>query len=124
MAVQQNLPTRNADSNTAVAPSRADAYLGAMVNPLHANHLGSAIEGSLFVGITPTSGTGVIGHAAPTTFDETKPYIVLYNSSTTKFIYPLFIVFNETAASVGGTVMRFVPCVDNGNRYSSAGSDL
>lgn len=124
MAIQQNLPTRNNDSNTAAAPSRADAYLGAMVTPLNGGNLGAAIEGSYFVGITPTSGTGIIGHAAPTTFDETKPYLLLYNSSTTKYIYPQYITFNETVASVGGTVMRFVPVVDTGNRYSSAGTAL
>ena len=32
-----------------------------------------ADEGSYFTAITPTSGTGIIGHAAPTTFDEAKP---------------------------------------------------
>lgn len=92
--------------------------------PLSVQNLGAATEGSYFVGITPTSGTGIIGHAAPTTFDETKPYILLYNASTTKTLYPQFVQFNETVASVGGTVMRFVPCVDNGNRWSSAGTDL
>jgi len=124
MPIATALPTRNADSTATANPNRADAYLDAWTLPVIGNNMGAAVEGSYFVGITPTSGTGIIGHAAPTTFDETKPYLVLYNSSSTKFIYPQFIQFNETVASVGGTVMRFVPCVDNGNRYSSAGTAL
>lgn len=124
MAIQNGLPTRNADSSTAQSPSRADSYLGAFTTPLTGKEYGAVSEGSYFVGITPTSGTGIIGHAAPTTFDETKPYILLYNSSTTKYIYPQYVSFNETVASVGGTVMRFVPCVDNTNRYTSGGTAL
>lgn len=123
MAVNNNLPTA-IQNGVASVPSRAGTYLEAYNAPLTAKEMYYADEGSYFVGITPTSGTGVIGHAAPTTFDETKPYLLLYNSSTTKRLYPQFIQFNETVASVGGTVMRFVVCVDNTNRYSSAGSDL
>ena len=124
MAIQNALGTRNADSSTAQNPNRADSYLGACVTPLTNKEYGFVSEGSYFVGITPTSGTGIIGHAAPTTFDETKPYLLLYNASTSKTVYPQFIQFNETVASVGGTVMRFVPVIDTGNRYASAGTAL
>jgi hypothetical protein len=124
MPIAAGLPTRSGDSTVAANPNRADNYGGAITTPLSIQALGNAMEGSYFVGITPTSGTGIIGHAAPTTFDETKPYILLYNSSATKTLYPQYIQFNETAASVGGTTVRFVPCVDNGNRWSSAGTDL
>jgi hypothetical protein len=124
MPIAGALPTRNADGTAASNPNRSDNYGGAFTTPLSVQALGNATEGSYFVGITPTSGTGIIGHAAPTTFDETKPYLLLYNSSATKFLYPQFIQFNETVASVGGTVMRFVPVIDNGNRWSSAGTDL
>lgn len=123
MSVNTALPTRLVDG-TAAVPSRADAYLGAMVTPLSNKEIGAVMEGSYFTAITPTSGTGVIGHAAPTTFDDTKPYIFLYNSSTTKFLYPQYIQLNETVASVGGTAVRFVPVIDNGNLYSSAGTNL
>lgn len=124
MAIARSLPTRNSDASTATNPSRAGSYLEAYALSLTSKEYGFADEGSYFVGITPTSGTGVIGHAAPTTFDQTKPYLLLYNSSTTKSIYPQFVMFNETVASVGGTVMRFVPVIDNTNRYSSAGTAL
>lgn len=123
MTVNQNLPTA-ISAGIASVPSRADQYLGAYTSPITSKEWMTADEGTYFIGITPTSGTGIIGHAAPTTFDETKPYLLLYNSSTTKRLYPQFIQFNETVASIGGTVMRFVPCIDNTNRYSSAGTDL
>lgn len=124
MAYQSALPTKNADSSAIATPTRTGAYNEAYVTPITNKEFFLADEGSYFTAITPTSGTGIIGHAAPTTFDETKPYLVLYNASTTKSLYPQFISFNETVASVGGTVMRFVPCIDNGNRYSSAGTAL
>jgi hypothetical protein len=125
MPIANNLPTRQNDGITVANPNRADAYQGAWVTPLNGGNVGASIEGSYFVAITPTSGTGIIGHAAPTTFDATKPYICLYNSNTNgKYIYPQFVMFNETVASVGGTVMRFVPVVDAGNRYSSAGTAM
>jgi hypothetical protein len=123
MAVQNALPTLNPDS-TAATPSRSDPYLGAWTMPTTNKEFGSVAEGSYFVGITPTSGTGIIGHAAPTTFDVTKPYLLLYNSSTTKTLYPQFITLTTTVASIGATVVRFVPVIDAGNRYSSAGTAL
>lgn len=124
MAYQSSLPTKNGDSSVVSTPSRTGAYNEAYVTSMSNKEFFFADEGSYFTAITPTSGTGIIGHAAPTTFDEAKPYLCLYNSSTSKSLYPQFISFNETVASVGGTAMRFVPCVDNGNRYSSAGTAL
>ena len=81
-----------------------------------------ADEGSYHVAITPTAGTGIIGHAAPTTFDETKPYLVLYNASTTNRVYPQFITFYETVASAGGARVQFTIATDTGNRRSSGGT--
>lgn len=124
MPYQATLPTKNADGSAIATPTRTGAYNEAYVTPITNKEFFSADEGSYFTAITPTSGTGIIGHAAPTTFDETKPYLCLYNSSLTKNLYPQFISFNETVASVGGTVVRFVPAIDNGNRYSSAGTAL
>ena len=80
-------------------------------------------EGSYFVAVTPTPGTGVIGHAAPTTFDEAKPYMVLFNGGT-NYIYPQFITLYETVAGVGHTRVQFTLTIDNGDRRSSAGSAL
>jgi hypothetical protein len=124
MAISQGLPTRTADSTAIATPSRADNYGGAIVQPLSGKEFGAVAEGSYFVGITPTPGTGVIGHAAPTTFDEAKAYIVLYNSSSTVSLYPQFLQLHNTVVSVGDTRVQFTICVDSGNRYSSAGTSL
>lgn len=76
------------------------------------------------VAITPTPGTGIIGHAAPTTFDETKPFITLYNPSLTKRIYPVFLQLHNTVVSVGGARVQLTVCTDRGNRRSSGGTAL
>lgn len=123
MAITSALGTYNGDSSAANTPSRTGSYLEAYVAPVTNKELYTADEGSYWTFITPTSGTGIIGHAAPTTFDETKPYLLIYNG-TAKRLYPQFIDFNETVAGVGGTGVTFVPCVDTGNRYSSAGTAL
>jgi hypothetical protein len=82
-----------------------------------------AEAGACFVGVTPTPGTGIIGHAAPTTFDEAKPYFVCYNGGT-KNIYPLSLQLYSTVAGVGGARVQFTVTLDDGNRYSSAGTAL
>lgn len=87
------------------------------------HEFGLADEGSSFVAISPTAGTGIIGHAAPTTFDETKPYLFLYNNGQNR-IYPQFLRLYETVASVGGARVQFTLALDYGNRYSSGGTAL
>lgn len=110
---------------TAITPNRADGQGGAWVLPVVGRDLGAVAEGSLFTAVTPTSGTGIIGHAAPTTFDQTKAYIYVYNGGT-KTIYPQNLVLTETVASIGGTTggLRIVPVLDIGNRFSSGGTAL
>lgn len=124
MAINSALPTYNPDGTAVTLPTRTGAYLEAYIASVTNKEFFAADEGSYFIGISPTSGTGVIGHAAPTTFDETKPYALLYNSSTTKRLYPQFLQLNTTVASVGQNVVQFTICIDNGNRYSSAGTAL
>ncbi len=116
-------PTKNADSSTVGTPDRAGSYGEAYVAPVSNKELFSADEGSYFVAITPTAGTGVIGHAAPTTFDEAKPLFVFYNGGT-KNIYPQFLHLHETVASVGGARVQLTFTMDDGNRRSSAGTAL
>lgn len=124
MAIATRLPTLNADSSAVVVPSRADGYLGAVTSPLSGKELFQAAEGSYFTACSPTPGTGVIGHAAPTTFDEAKPYLLVYNGHATKSLYPQFLQLNETVASVGGVRVQLTMTIDSGNRYSSAGTAM
>lgn len=123
MAVYVNRPTATADGSAVVQPSRADNYLGAFVSPVTSKELFLAAEGSYFTACSPTPGTGVIGHAAPTSFDEAKPYLVVYNGSTLN-LYPQFLQLNETVASVGGTMVQLTQTIDIGNRYSSGGTAM
>lgn len=119
MAIARDLPGTNADG--AGTPSRTGTYTEAYVLPLTGKELFTADEGSYFTAISATPGTGIIGHAAPTTFDEAKPYLVLYNGGA-KRIYPQFLRLYATAASVGDTRSQFTITTDVGNRRSSAGT--
>ena len=122
MGVNRGRPTANVDGTPPQTLPRQGRYTEEFSIPLSPQHFALADEGSYFVAITPTAGTGIIGHAAPTTFDETKPYLLLYNASTTNRVYPQFITFYETVASVGGTRMQFTVATDTGNRRSSGGT--
>ena len=81
-----------------------------------------AEEGTSYVALG-TPGTGIAGHAAPTTFDATKPILLVYNGGNYN-IYPLYLRLALTAASVGNTVERFTQVIDTGNRFSSGGTAL
>lgn len=124
MAYQAVLPTKNADGSAIVTPSRTGSYNEAYTLPLSNKELWSADEGSYFTAITPTPGTGIIGHAAPTTFDEAKPYLVAYNGHPSKTLYPQFLRLHETVASTGAARVQFTITTDVGNRRSSAGTQL
>lgn len=125
MAIALNKGTFTADSTAIATPTRSDNYGGAVTTPLTGKEWLSCAEGSYFVGMTPTPGTGVIGHAAPTTFDQTKAYIYLYNAATANVcIYPQFLQLHNTVVSVGDTRVQFTIVIDSTNRYSSGGSNL
>jgi hypothetical protein len=123
MSVAANLPSSSADGSATATPTRTGSYGEAYALSLTNKELFSADEGSYFTAITPTPGTGIIGHAAPTTFDEAKPFIVIYNGSL-KRLYPQFLRLHETVASIGGARSQFTITTDDGNRRSSAGTAL
>ena len=123
MSVALARPTSNSDSAQAQSPNRADNYLGAIVSPITGKEMFLTAEGSYFTACSPTPGTGIIGHAAPTTFDEGKPYFLVYNGSALN-LYPQFLQLNETVASVGGARVQLTQTIDTGNRYSSAGTAM
>ena len=127
MSYQRARPTFNADSSGASSPSRTGSYNEAYVASISNRELFAADEGSSYVAINPTAGTGIIGHAAPTTFDETKANLYIYNGNTTGSginIYMQSILLVETVVSVGGTRVQFNFSTDTGNLYSSGGSAL
>lgn len=80
--------------------------------------------GASFVAITPTPGTGIIGHAAPTTFDETKAYFHLYNAGSLT-IYPAYLKLHVTVVSVAAVRVQFTQTLDSGaDRRTSGGTAL
>ena len=123
MAIVTALPARSADDTSSV-PSRAAADRSAYVAPISNKELYSADEGSYFMGLTPTPGTGVIGAASMTAFVTTTPIMVVYNGDTTKRLYPQFLNLYETVVSTSGARVQFTFYTDSANRYVSGGTAL
>lgn len=122
-SISRDRPTAVPDGSGATTPFRGDRYGGQFSAPLTNKELYAADEGSHWVAINPTAGTGIIGHAAPTTFDEAKPYLLVYNGGSNR-IYPQSLLLVDSAVSVGGTRMQFNFSLDTGNRLSSGGTTL
>ena len=106
-----------------VSNGRVGPYGESYVIPVAAGHQGAADEGTHFTAVNPTAGTGIIGHAAPTTFDEAKPYLLLYNSGDFQ-VHLNSILLVKTVVEVGSTRVQWNFQIDAGNRYSSAGTAL
>lgn len=124
MSVNTAIASGGAPDNTASPQlGRTDGYFGAVVESVFNRDLWSTAEGSRFVAVNPTAGTGILGHPAPTTFDETKAFLYVYNGGG-KTIYPVSLRFVDTAVSVGGTRMQFAQTLDVGNKYTSGGTAL
>jgi len=72
-----------------------------------------------------TPGTAVLGHAAATTFDQTKPYIYLYNGSDVNggiCAHLDYLKLLTAAVGTNSTNQQFNVVVDATNRYSSGGT--
>ena len=123
MPVNVTLPSSVPDGNTSPQLGRSDNYYDSVMVPVFNRDLWTAAEGSRFVAVNPTAGTGILGHAAPTTFDETKPFLFLYNAGP-KTVYPVSLRLVDTVVSVGGTRTQFNQTLDQGNKYSSGGTAL
>jgi hypothetical protein len=124
MPVNTLLPSAASPDGTASAQlGRTDGYGGSIMESVFNRDLWSAAEGSRFVAVNPTAGTGIIGHAAPTTFDETKAFLFVYNGGT-KTIYPVCVRLIDTVVSVGDTRTQFNQTLDQGNKFSSGGTAL
>lgn len=125
MAINTVLPSSGiSELSPSTVPGRTDGYLESFVVSPTNKEFFSATEGSHYIAITPTPGTGIIGHAAPTTFDETKPYLLLYNGHPSRYLYPQFLHLHSTVASIGGARVQFTIATDVGVRRTSAGTAL
>ncbi len=123
MSVQTPLPSATAEGSASQQLGRTDAYNDSVIVSALNRDLWSAVEGSRYVAVNPTPGTGILGHAAPTTFDETKPFLLAYNGGT-KTISLIMVRLTDTVVSVGGTRIQFTQATDTGNRLSSGGTAL
>lgn len=97
------------------------AALGSKLYPL-------ADEGAYFVASNTTPGTGIAGHAAPTTLDDTKALLYIQNTRSTSDggrVYLDYIRLYITAAGTNSTNVRFNYKTDTGTtRFSSGGSAI
>jgi hypothetical protein len=75
----------------------------------------------VFVLTNPTLGTAISGHAAATTFDETKALLYLYNGGS-NYVYLRRGLLKLSNAGSAGTTIRFTQCLDTGPRTPSSGS--
>lgn len=116
-------PTRLVDGTIDTESQRRSGYGEAYVKVV--DRAVYADEGSYFIATNPTLGTGVVGHAAPTTQDETKPILLFRNGAETggKRAYLDFLKLRVTAAGTAGTLNYATMSLDNINRYTSGGSD-
>lgn len=126
--VSRSLPSpRIADGNN-IDPDRGNGYGEDYMVPvaLKGNSYVFAEEGSYFVALNPTPATGIAGHAAPTTFDNTKPFILIRNNDQVggKRIYLDYIKLPITAVGAGGTLNYATHALDTGAGYTSGGSVL
>lgn len=81
-------------------------------------------EGRYFLGVNPTPGTGIAGHAAPTTIDNTKPLVFLRNNAamgSNRRVFLDYIKLLVTAAGTNGTNVRYACKVDSGGTRFSSG---
>lgn len=83
----------------------------------------AADEGGYVIARNATPGTGVAGHAAPTTHDTQKPFIQLQAGASQRFFLD-YIKLVVTAAGTAGTLNYATHTVDKNRTFSSGGGDL
>ncbi len=106
--------------------SFARAGINQVVSPLAGlRDTGLSDLGNYFTASTPTPGTGVVGGTSVNTFVETTPTLVLYNAGPST-IYPTMLRTHLSVVGVNaGAVLDFWTfTMDNGNRYTSGGTQL
>ena len=105
-------------------PLRTTKFRELVTMPLDSKRVGR--DGNYYVLRNATPATGIAGHAAATTLDDTKPFCYMRNDSTAaapRLIELDYIRTWVTAAGTGGTNLRFGIKTDTGTaRYTSGGT--
>lgn len=124
--VQRKLPGRTADQTTAFEARYGPYDERYVLNPIP-DFGAAADEGSYF---TVNNGqTGIANAAAPTSFSATNPFLLVYNKETgsnaiAKRIIMDYLALLNTVIGTGGASVQFAITLDQGNRYTSGGTDL
>lgn len=124
MAINRALPTPQADTTAVATPQRTGTYGEAFVLPISGKEFCSVDEGSYFMALTPTPGTGIIGTVSIAAITAVSPTMVIYNGHASKYLYPQFLNLHETVVSTSGARVQFTFYIDTINRYTSGGTAL
>ncbi len=92
-----------------------------VASPVLSRDTVAADLGNVYTAISPTPGTGMLGHAVSTTLTETKAMFLCYNGGAFN-IYPLYLRLTNAAVSVGNAQQQFTMALDQGNRFASFAS--
>lgn len=106
---------------------RLSRYREQMIIPSIVTKHALADEGSYF--LANNAQTGIANAAAPTAFSATNPFILIYNAGRpsddfAQRLYLDYLTLLATAPGTGGTSLQCAITKDNGNRYTSGGTDL
>lgn len=91
-------------------------------NQITGRDLALAESGNIYI-VGNTPGTPISGHAAPTTYDETKALLYVYNGSALN-LFPLSLLLKLTTAGTNSTTVRFEQTISPTNRVPVGGSSL
>lgn len=115
------LPTRVAQDT--IYDVRVSPYGDVMSQPVGKSRATLAEEGSYYIAVNATPGTGVAGIAAANGYDATEALCTILNAaSSSKTIVLDYIKLSVTAAGTNGTDLRWDAHLDTGSRYTSGGS--
>lgn len=100
------------------------ARAGSFVTPLFTDMGGLVDEGGYFC--VTNNQTGLAMTSANTQFTATTPFIVAFNKATSGGPKAYLDVLNliATAAGSSGTSVQFAAVVDQGNRFSTGGTEI
>lgn len=113
-----------AEGTYGLSDTRYTQYKEQVVFPLMTKMYPLADEGSYFVATNPTPGTGIAGAAAATTMDNTKPFILIKNTHSSRRMYLDYLKLQVTAAGTAGSLNYATHLIDSGAGYTSGGSTI
>ncbi len=122
IALPQRVGNNSRDEGSVRRGAYGEEYSIPLDRRVHAD------EGSYSILRNVTPGTGIAGHAAPTTHDTEKAFIMLRHggeaSENSRRTYLDYIKLVVTAAGTGGTLNYATHTIDTGRTFASGGGNL